>query len=222
MEEKILIKSIFAAKTKKKMITAMEILLGIAVFCFLLLLLPIFPTTYYSRLTGEFERCPDMGYVAALSDGEWFPLVLFCLGCVTLLVAGVVWLIYWILSKCELVITESSVKGKTLLGKEVTLPLYMITAYSTQKFMSTIIVSTASGFTRFAMIQNYEMMGRVLSQKISERQAATPVQVASVATAPAASNNSSMNDLVTLKSYLDQGIITQEEFDAKKKQILGL
>ena len=222
MEEKILIKSIFAAKTKMKMITAVEILLGIAVFCFLLLLLPIFPTTYYSYRTGELERCPDIGYVAALSDGEWFPLVLFCLGCVTLLATGVIWLIYLIMSKCELVITESSVKGKTLFGKEVILPLYMITAYSTQKFMSTIIVSTASGFTRFAMLQNYEMMGQVLSQKISERQAGVPAQAVPVATAPVAAPSATVDDLLKLKNYLDQGIITQEEFDAKKKQILGL
>ena len=30
------------------------------------------------------------------------------------------------------------------------------------------------------------------------------------------------DEIVKFKSYLDQGIITQEEFDAKKKQILGL
>ena len=30
------------------------------------------------------------------------------------------------------------------------------------------------------------------------------------------------NDLIKLKELLDMGIITQEEFDAKKKQILGL
>jgi hypothetical protein len=35
-------------------------------------------------------------------------------------------------------------------------------------------------------------------------------------------SNSNMDDLVKLKTLLDQGIITQEEFDAKKKQLLGL
>lgn len=36
------------------------------------------------------------------------------------------------------------------------------------------------------------------------------------------SNDGSVNNLINLKGLLDQGIITQEEFDAKKKQILGL
>ena len=31
-----------------------------------------------------------------------------------------------------------------------------------------------------------------------------------------------MDDLLKLKSLLDSGIITQEEFDAKKKSLLGL
>lgn len=29
-------------------------------------------------------------------------------------------------------------------------------------------------------------------------------------------------ELIRFKTLLDQGIITQEEFDAKKKQVLGL
>lgn len=39
-------------------------------------------------------------------------------------------------------------------------------------------------------------------------------------TAPA--NNSSADEIVRFKNLLDQGIITQEEFDAKKRQLLGL
>ena len=217
MEENILIKSIFAAQTKKKMITAMEILFGVAVLCFLVLLLPI-----YDMYRWDYYMGMDNGYIAAFDYSAALPIIIFCLGCATFLAAGIILLIYWTMSKCELVITESSVKGKTLFGREVTLPLYMITAYSTQKFMSTIIVSTASGFTRFSMIKNYEMMGRVLSQKIGERQAGVPAQSAPVATAPAAAPSAPMDDLLKLKNYLDQGIITQEEFDAKKKQILGL
>jgi hypothetical protein len=39
-------------------------------------------------------------------------------------------------------------------------------------------------------------------------------------TAP--SNNSSADEIVKFKNLLDQGIITQQEFDAKKRQLLGL
>lgn len=41
-------------------------------------------------------------------------------------------------------------------------------------------------------------------------------------TVAAAQNQKSLNDLIILKKLLDEGIITQEEFNAKKKQILGL
>ena len=37
-----------------------------------------------------------------------------------------------------------------------------------------------------------------------------------------ASTYSGANELLMCKQLLDQGIITQEEFEAKKKQILGL
>lgn len=40
--------------------------------------------------------------------------------------------------------------------------------------------------------------------------------------APNPKPNNTLDDLEKLKSLLDQGIITQEEFDAKKKDILGL
>lgn len=40
--------------------------------------------------------------------------------------------------------------------------------------------------------------------------------------APAAKPVNSLDDLAKLKSLLDSGVITQEEFDAKKKEILGL
>lgn len=35
-------------------------------------------------------------------------------------------------------------------------------------------------------------------------------------------SDTSIDDLLKLKTLLDQGILTQEEFDAKKKQLLGL
>jgi len=39
---------------------------------------------------------------------------------------------------------------------------------------------------------------------------------------PAAHAASAMDELKKLKELLDMGIVTQEEFEAKKKQLLGL
>lgn len=48
-------------------------------------------------------------------------------------------------------------------------------------------------------------------------------QVAQSAPAQAAAKpNNNLDDLAKLKSLLDSGVITQAEFDAKKKEILGL
>ena len=191
MEERILIKSIANKKVK-------SILLGIGlVFAIPGLLIALI---FLGQITGYDEA-----------------LVKFIIGCSCLLIGIVFLIIYWGFSMCELSITENNVKGKTLFGKEVTLPLYMVSAYSTRKFFSTIAVATSSGVTKFSLIENYAEIGNVLSQKINERQERTTNEQK-----PSASSNSSMDDLVKLKGLLDAGIITQEEFDAKKKQLLGL
>ena len=118
-------------------------------------------------------------------------------------------------------VTENNVKGKTLFGKEVVLPMYMISAYSTRKFLSTVTVATASGMTKFALLGNYVEIGKVLSQKINERQQNTETTQKTVVV-PTAAPTSTADELKKFKDLLDAGIITQEEFDEKKKQLLGL
>jgi hypothetical protein len=93
----------------------------------------------------------------------------------------------------------------------------MVSAYSTRKLFSTIAVATSSGITQFALIGNYAEIGNVLSKKINERQESTTNDLKSISP-----QSSSMDDIIKLKTMLDSGIITQEEFDAKKKQLLGL
>ena len=56
----------------------------------------------------------------------------------------------------------------------------------------------------------------LLERKQAQQSAAS--QPAPAAPAP----DNSLNSLRNLKALLDEGILTQEEFDAKKKQILGL
>ena len=113
-----------------------------------------------------------------------------------------------------------NVKGKSLFGKEVSLPLYMVSAYSTRALFSTISVATASGFTKFYLISNYKEIGEVLTGLLNDRQKNTEV-----VTAPATTQAQGVNavaELKGLKDLLDAGVITQEEFEAKKKQVLGL
>ena len=233
MEEKILIKSEVDNKVKK---VIQYLFIGLfTLFAILVLILATVPieahyyhSSYYIgsyRVSGytEYVRVPGFqtifGKYDANAIGEIFTITALSLACVSL-VAGIVLLIVFLaILKCTLEITESNVKGRTFFGKEVVLPLYMISAYSTRKFLSTIAISTASGITKFALIKNYAEIGDVLAQKTNERQERTANQT--VASAPASQGNV-MDDLKKLKDLLDSGIITQEEFDAKKKQLLGL
>ena len=211
MEEKILIKSqkSKSEQTLKTMIiTFFSACVGI---CFFLLI----PEKTYAETMDGFQK--------GLQECQAFYLVLFILMCLSFVLGVVTLVIFLVNRKCELTITDKNVRGKTLFGKEVVLPLYMVSAYSTRDFLSMVAVATSSGLTKFNLIGNYKEMGNVLSGLINERQAntttaqgATPMQ-----SAPAPQNNS-MDDLVKLKTLLDCGAITQEEFDAKKKQILGL
>ena len=125
--------------------------------------------------------------------------------------------IYLDYRKCHLCVTEKNIKGTAHWGKKVVLPLYMVSAYSTRKFFWTISVSTASGTTKFSLIKNYNEIGKVLEQTINERQANTQKEVQ-----PTVSINNTLDDLIKLKTLLDMGAITQEEFEAKKKQLLDL
>ena len=216
MEEKILIKSRMNKSVKNFLKITPIVCFGITVLISILLTIPI---KEKFRLHSEYIVL-DYGngwnhLFSWGSDTKFF--VMFVLGIASLLAGIVSGIIYLANRACELQITENSVKGKTLFGKEVVLPLYMISAYSTRKLLSTVSVATASGITKFSLIENYKEIGDVLSQLINQRQKSTQVD-----SAPASTNSNSLDDLVRLKSLLDSGIITQEEFEAKKKQLLGL
>lgn len=197
MQEKIIIKSKVNESVKKFFCKGIIISFAIAVLC-----------------TAWITAAEGWDYMFEFVDIFYF--ILFLIGAASLLFSIVLSIIYLPLSKCELQITESSVTGKALFGKKVVLPLSMISAYSTRKFCSVITVATASGITKFALIGNYKEISEVLAKRIRELQ--QPGQTNTQAT----SGNTSLDDLVKLKSLLDSGIISQEEFDSKKKQLLGL
>ena len=136
-----------------------------------------------------------------------------------LLLAGIFSLIYFLISRCNIIVTENNISGKTFWGKKVVLPIHMVSAYATSKFFSVIAITTASGFIRFPCIGNYEEIANILQQLLNERQKKTETQENSISQQ---SNSKNLDNLVKLKNLLDNGIITQEEFETKKKEILKL
>lgn len=141
-----------------------------------------------------------------------FIIVLFA----SALVAGIFYLIY---SKTELVVTDKRVYGKTSWGKRVDLPIDSVSAVGTS-FLNTIAVTTASGAIKFGMIVNRNEVHEKITNLLVKRQGERKNEV--LDNAIVNRDISSADELKKYKDLLDQGIISQEEFDAKKKQLLGL
>lgn len=132
-------------------------------------------------------------------------------------------LIYLWLRSYELTITDKRIYGKVAWGKRVDLPVDSVTATSTISLLKGVSVSTPSGRISFLVIKNandvYTTMNNLLIERQKEKSAAVPV------TPVASTSNSSSgtaDELLKYKELLDNGVLTQEEFDTKKKQLLGL
>lgn len=111
-------------------------------------------------------------------------------------------------------VTNKRVYGVTKWSKRVDLPLNQISAVGTSSLKG-IAVGTSSGKIVFKAIENYIDVHKEITGLLATKQDASVVQ----AVKPESNN---MEDLKKFKELLDMGVITQEEFDAKKKQMLGL
>ena len=137
---------------------------------------------------------------------------------------GVVFFIIWLIifngnKKVSLTVTDKRVYGTAFGGKRVDLPFDMISAVGTSA-MNGINVSTSSGVIKFKYIANNYEIHETISKILLERQEKAKAPAASPAQTVV--NPTSADELKKYKELLDSGVITQEEFDAKKKQLLGL
>jgi len=136
---------------------------------------------------------------------------------VALVFSGTLLLFRWIISKNQLIVTDKRISGKAAFGKQIDLPIDSISSVGTIKLIKGLSISTASGNVSFWGIGNRDEIYKVISDLIIAR------QTKSSAKEEKTTNNSDYTEeLKKIKDLLDAGIITQEEFDAKKKQILGL
>ena len=156
----------------------------------------------------------------AYFGGEFFSSNLMY-GCI--LIASVIAFVVSIImktntEKCEITVTNEAISGKLPHGKEVYIPLNQITAVNRSSFNGVSITSIGN-VSNFHCIENREEVMKAISYLLANpQQNAQPTQNGS---APVA-NGSEAEQLKRLKDLLDAGVLTQEEFDAKKKQVLGL
>lgn len=207
MEEKVIIKSQQSAGVK--IIRGIFFLLGALVL-----------VKWFSDYRYSLFRVIEPDYIDEFGADDifrfWFlyPLVQRCL---PLVLIGQIF--YMVMSKTEMTVTNKRVYGKVLFGKRVDLPLDMISAVGTTIFNG-VGVTTSSGAIKFLMIKNSEEIHATISKLLLERQNKKEDFAKTVAKEE--NPHSNADELKKYKELLDMGVITQEEFDAKKKQLLGL
>ena len=124
MEEKVLIKSQIDKNVKNALTMIPCVLLFFSALIFIILAIVEPLDSWYNYYHPYYNN----GYDAAF-DGHGGCLTFFIFACVFFLFAIITLIFYWAHCKCELSITDKNVKGKTIFGKEVVLPLYMVSAY---------------------------------------------------------------------------------------------
>ena len=201
MSEEIIIKS------QKGKIHFLQIICGI--IATIALLIPIFD---YASNPGNYWN----SFSKYITKGSALPEICWTASLVLIAIVTVFSLMY---AKVELTVTNKRIYGAAAFGKRVDLPLDSVTAVGTSAF-KTIAITSASGAIKFGMINNYVEIHSEISKLLVDRQEQkqTTVQTTIMQEIP----QSSADELKKYKELLDSGVITQEEFDAKKKQLLGL
>lgn len=109
----------------------------------------------------------------------------------------------------ELTVTNKRIYGKTIFGKRVDLPLDSISSISRIKIFNGISVATSSGKISFQFMDNNENIYNSISQLLVERQ-----------DEKSNGNSDYIEELKKIKELMDDGIITRDEFEKKKKELL--
>ncbi len=130
-------------------------------------------------------------------------------------IAGIIF--YICASKINLVVTNKRVYGTAIFGKIVDLPFDKISAVATIGLLKGISVSTSSGAIRFIMIKNAGEVYNSISQLLIKRQKDNKKEEEITQ-----NSRSTTDELREYKKLLDENIITQEEYDKKKKELLNL
>lgn len=136
------------------------------------------------------------------------------LGIILVLFIIIPLILYFALHSYQLIVTDKKVYGKTTFGKQVDLPLDSISAISKNNFLKGVSISTSSGRIKFLVLKNSNDIYDMLTQLLLNRQENK---------APNISQNNSLDIpelLLKYKKLLDEGIITQEEYETKKSDLL--
>lgn len=183
----------------------------------------------YYRVSHEFLGWASGSYKYDDSFIDFFFGEFFNFSCFYgyLLIVGIIAAVVGIIiktstEKCEITVTDSCIFGKLPHGKEVNIPLNQVTALNLSSFNG-ISVSSIGNVSNFHCFENRDEVMKAISYLLANPQQGSAQTAGANATATAsAAGGTEAEQLKRLKDLLDSGVLTQKEFDAKKKQILGL
>lgn len=171
-----------------------------------------------NEIRNDFSQRAEFERIEQMASSQTSTMRTLAFVSLFLLIVSVVLLVaYLYCSKTSITITNKRVFGKAAFGKQVDLPMDSISAVGKSLFKG-IAVSTSSGTIKFVGIKERDDVYKAITEQTMERQN----KVASTTTIKQEIQQSNADELGKFKELLDKGIISQEEFDAKKKQLLGL
>lgn len=224
MEEKIIIKSVHYNRRIIRIGVIAISILGFLCYEMIQILDSVSWYNNYVDMHGAETALSYTGFPTSFSYAmNWLNsqdvLVGIIVGLVVLAL-GVLFL-FWI--KTSLIVTDKRVYGKAAFGKQVDLPIDSISAIGISALKG-IAVGTSSGKINFKLIKNQEEIHSVIGNLLKERQEKEKAQTVTTETTVNQTiiQQTSADELKKFKELLDMGAITQEEFDAKKKELLGL
>ena len=118
-----------------------------------------------------------------------------------------------ILKNRSLIVTDQRVKG-TLGKQRVEIPIQQVSGVGTRRFNS-ITIGSSSGRISFSFVDNKEEVTNAISRLINSPKAQTDQVVQQ------AVSGSIADELKKYKDLLDTGAISEEEYQTKKKELLG-
>ena len=132
-----------------------------------------------------------------------------------------IWLVYYNYNYrkyYELTITDKRIYGKVM-SNYIDLPFDKVSSVKVNDMQATIQFSTSSGIINVPYCTNKNEIVEIVISQLNKRQEITRKEETNI------TNTTTSEDVDILRKYktlLTEGIITQEEFDAKKKELLDL
>lgn len=125
-------------------------------------------------------------------------------------------ILYFTAKNNEIILTNFTITGTYNRRLSLNIPIDSVSSVS-KGWMGSLCITCAGNRYNISFVSNRDLFCSKLNELLNKR-----TQQALKGVSPIVNQQSSYDEIAKLKQLLDNGVITQEEFEAKKKQLLGL